>query len=83
MYRFLLCVCPMNYVNDHGIPFFPTPSAREGRKRDEEKKILGVREMPPPHFFLFLTAASEQPFMLAVWARVSGSAAMRKDGGGR
>lgn len=37
-------VCPMNYVNDYGLPFFPGP---------EEEKIE-VREMPPPHFFQFL-----------------------------
>lgn len=62
-------VYPMNYVNDYGIPFFPRPE--EGRKREEEK--TEVREMPPPRFF-FLSlpnTASEQPFMLAVWAWVS------------
>lgn len=36
----------------------------------EEEKIE-VREMPPPHFLSFAYAASEQPFMLAVWALVS------------
>jgi len=58
----------MNYVSDYGIPFCPWPE--EGRKREEEK--IEGREMPPPHFFSPLPyAPSEQPFMLAAWARVS------------
>lgn len=55
-------VCPMNYVNDYGIPFFPWPE--EARKdRSERKASSSLFSLP--------YAASEQPFMLAGWAWVS------------
>lgn len=60
-------VCPMNYVNDRGIPFFPWPE--EGRKREEEKIEKSERNASSSLFSLPY-AASEQPFMLAAWAWV-------------
>lgn len=52
-------VCPMNYVNDYGLPFSP-----RGRKdRSERNASSSLFSVP--------YAASEQPFMLALWACVA------------